>query len=366
MCRAVVPQMVEQGGGAIVNISSINGIRTLPALAGAYGASKLGMVALTREIAIEFAPKGIRCNALLPGMMRTPFVEASLTAAWGGDVEDMWRQRTRLIPIGRQGESWSVAHAALFLASDDARYVTGCGPGGRRRADGRSSERVLIDRPAPADCRIQSVTARARLSYEDVVRNSKQVYWLQILETRTQSRRRPWIHPVDVRLTRRNSSGRAHHRIPGRSGAEAALTRPHAQRHRLVERTLHAVRRRQPPSPGARYRIRRTSPASRPWFIDTSTSSVGMSSPSSTLSRAENSGLCVKPIPNRFLQCPMSLHRFARTHGPIVHVPRREAGPLGGGEGTCDRERRRARSRSRTLLRRDRGCAREWLRRTRG
>ena len=125
MCRAVVPQMLDQGGGAIVNISSINGIRTLPALSGAYGASKLGMVALTREIAIEFAAKGIRCNAVLPGMMRTPFVEVSLTKAWGGDVDDMMRQRDAMIPLGRQGESWDVAHAALFLASDDARYVTG-------------------------------------------------------------------------------------------------------------------------------------------------------------------------------------------------------------------------------------------------
>ena len=125
MCRAVVPQMVDQGGGAIVNISSINGIRTLPALSGAYGASKLGMVSLTREIAMEFAPKGIRCNAVLPGMMRTPFVEASLTEAWGGDVEDMMRQRDAMIPIGKQGESWDVARAALFLASDEARYITG-------------------------------------------------------------------------------------------------------------------------------------------------------------------------------------------------------------------------------------------------
>ena len=123
MCRAAVPQMIDQGGGSIVNISSINGIRTLPALSGAYGASKLGMVALTREIAIEFASQGIRCNAILPGMMRTPFVEASL--AWGGDVEEMMKSRDAMIPIGKQGESWDVAHAALFLASDDAKYVTG-------------------------------------------------------------------------------------------------------------------------------------------------------------------------------------------------------------------------------------------------
>ena len=125
MCRAVVPQMIEQGGGSIVNISSINGIRTLPALSGPYGASKLGMVALTREIAIEFAGQGIRCNAILPGMMRTPFVEASLTQAWGGDVEEMMKLRDAMIPIGKQGESWDVAHAALFLTSDDAKYVTG-------------------------------------------------------------------------------------------------------------------------------------------------------------------------------------------------------------------------------------------------
>ena len=125
MCRAVLPHMVDQGRGSIVNISSINGIRTLPALSGAYGASKLGMVALTREIAVEFAPMGVRCNAVLPGMMRTPFVEASLTEAWGGDVDEMMRRRDAMIPMGRQGESWDCAHAALFLASDEARYVTG-------------------------------------------------------------------------------------------------------------------------------------------------------------------------------------------------------------------------------------------------
>ena len=58
-------------------------------------------------------------------MMRTPFVEASLTSAWGGDVEEMMGLRDAMIPIGKQGESWDVAHAALFLASDEAKYVTG-------------------------------------------------------------------------------------------------------------------------------------------------------------------------------------------------------------------------------------------------
>ena len=125
MCRAAVPHMEARGAGSIVNISSINGIRTLPALSGVYGASKMGMVALTREIAVEYAGKGIRANAVLPGLMRTPFVEASLTQAWGGDVEEMMQMRDAMIPIGRQGESWDVAHAALFLASDEAKYITG-------------------------------------------------------------------------------------------------------------------------------------------------------------------------------------------------------------------------------------------------
>ena len=124
-CKYVLPHMSEQGRGSIVNISSINGIRTLPALSGAYGASKAGMVALTREIAVEYAPRNVRANAILPGMMRTPFVEASLTSAWGGDVEEMMERRDAMIPIGKQGESWDVAHAALFLASDESKYVTG-------------------------------------------------------------------------------------------------------------------------------------------------------------------------------------------------------------------------------------------------
>ena len=124
-CKHALPHMANAGSGSIVNISSINGIRTLPALSGAYGASKAGMIALTREIAVEYAAKGVRANAILPGMMRTPFVEASLTQAWGGDIEEMMGLRDAMVPTGKQGEPWDVAHAALFLASDEAKYVTG-------------------------------------------------------------------------------------------------------------------------------------------------------------------------------------------------------------------------------------------------
>ncbi len=125
MCKFALPHMEKQGGGAIVNISSINAITSLPALAAPYGASKAGMIALTREIAVEYASKGVRANAILPGMMNTPFIVAALTEAWGGDVGEMIRRRDALCPTGKQGESWDVAHAALFLASDESKYVTG-------------------------------------------------------------------------------------------------------------------------------------------------------------------------------------------------------------------------------------------------
>jgi len=125
MCKFVIPHMEKQGGGAIVNISSINAVRTLPALSLAYAASKAGAIALTREIAVEYAAKGIRVNAILPGMMKTPFVIAALTEAWGGDIDEMMRKRDAMCPTGKQGESWDVASLALFLASDEARYITG-------------------------------------------------------------------------------------------------------------------------------------------------------------------------------------------------------------------------------------------------
>ena len=125
MAKAVVPHMERQGAGAIVNISSINAIRTLPALSLPYAVSKAGVIAFTRDVAVEYAAKGIRVNAVLPGMMATPFVVAALTDAYGGDVEAMMQRRDSLCPTGKQGEGWDVAHLALFLASDEARYITG-------------------------------------------------------------------------------------------------------------------------------------------------------------------------------------------------------------------------------------------------
>lgn len=125
LCKSVVPHMLKQGGGAIVNIASINAIRTLPTLSPAYAVSKAGVLALTRDIAVEYASRHIRANAILPGMMNTPFVVAQLTEAYGGDIQKMTEYRDSKCPTGKQGESWDVAYLALFLASDEAKYITG-------------------------------------------------------------------------------------------------------------------------------------------------------------------------------------------------------------------------------------------------
>jgi NAD(P)-dependent dehydrogenase (short-subunit alcohol dehydrogenase family) len=124
-CKHVLPHMERQGSGVIVNIASINAIRSLPAIAIAYAASKAGVIALTREIAVQYAARGIRANAILPGLMDTPMVKAQLVGAYGGEVDGMLRQRAALCPTGAQGDAWDTARAALFLASDEARYISG-------------------------------------------------------------------------------------------------------------------------------------------------------------------------------------------------------------------------------------------------
>ncbi len=125
-CKYVLPHMEKQGSGVIINISSLNAIRAQPAPAVAYACSKAGVIALTREVALQYAAKGIRCNAILPGLMKTPMVEFYNPDAYGdGDVELMWRRRDAMCPTGKQGESWDVAYAALFLASDESKYITG-------------------------------------------------------------------------------------------------------------------------------------------------------------------------------------------------------------------------------------------------
>jgi NAD(P)-dependent dehydrogenase (short-subunit alcohol dehydrogenase family) len=125
-CKHVLPLMEAQGAGAIVNIASTSGLRWTGAAQVAYAATKAGIIQMTRSIAVQYAPKGIRANSVVPGQLHTPMVEARLAKQrTGGDVDSLLRQRQARIPLGFMGDGMDTANAALFLASDEARFITG-------------------------------------------------------------------------------------------------------------------------------------------------------------------------------------------------------------------------------------------------
>ena len=124
--REGVRQMLAQSppGGAIINMSSVAALigieRRLP-----YCASKGAVLALTRSIAIDFVTQGIRCNAICPGTVQTPFVEGYLARNFAGHEDEVRQQLHARQPIGRMGQPGEIASAALYLASDEAAFVTG-------------------------------------------------------------------------------------------------------------------------------------------------------------------------------------------------------------------------------------------------
>jgi NAD(P)-dependent dehydrogenase (short-subunit alcohol dehydrogenase family) len=123
-CKHVLPVMKEQGGGAIVNISSIAAVARTHMTA--YKASKAAVNSLTEVIAQSQARYGIRCNGIMPGLMDTPMAIEGRAARESLSREEIRTQRQDMVPLqGRTGTGWDVAHAALFLASDDAGYITG-------------------------------------------------------------------------------------------------------------------------------------------------------------------------------------------------------------------------------------------------
>jgi NAD(P)-dependent dehydrogenase (short-subunit alcohol dehydrogenase family) len=125
-CKFVLPVMASQRSGAIVNVSSTSGIRWTGSAQVAYAAAKAAVIQLSRVVAVQYAERGIRVNTVIPGQLHTPMVEARLAGQRaGGDVAALLAERQRRIPIGFMGDGRDTAQAALFLASDDARFVTG-------------------------------------------------------------------------------------------------------------------------------------------------------------------------------------------------------------------------------------------------
>lgn len=135
-CRAVIPVMREQQSGVITNISSIASIAANHIAA--YRMSKAAIDALTKNLAVTNAKHGIRVNAILPGLIDTPLGVDSAARAMGIDRDVLAARRAASVPMGHQGSAWDVANAAVFLASDEAAFITGvCLP-----VDGGQSARV--------------------------------------------------------------------------------------------------------------------------------------------------------------------------------------------------------------------------------
>jgi NAD(P)-dependent dehydrogenase (short-subunit alcohol dehydrogenase family) len=118
-CKHGIPKLLAAGGGSVVNMGSVSGLIGSATSQIGYAATKGGVIALSRDIAVEFARRGIRCNALCPGPVETP-----LALQLYGD-EAAWQRRAVHIPVGRLGKAEEVAEAALFLASDESSFVTG-------------------------------------------------------------------------------------------------------------------------------------------------------------------------------------------------------------------------------------------------
>lgn len=126
ICKQVLPIMIQQKGGVITNISSVGSLRVRSAELIGYNVTKAGLNHLTRTLAVGYAKQGIRANAILPGLMNTPMIyQVRELVEQFENEEAMIRARDAQTPTGKMGTAWDVAHAAVFLASDEAQYING-------------------------------------------------------------------------------------------------------------------------------------------------------------------------------------------------------------------------------------------------
>ncbi len=127
LMKAAIPHMINAGGGSIVNIASLGGLRCLPGMP-AYCASKAGLIMLTQQVALDFGPSRIRCNVVCPGGTRTEMLEKSLSPLakiLGTDLDGVFRHVSSMVPLRRTANPDEIAGICSFLASDDSSYTTG-------------------------------------------------------------------------------------------------------------------------------------------------------------------------------------------------------------------------------------------------
>ncbi|CAI4212096.1 unnamed protein product [Parascedosporium putredinis] len=124
-CHFILPLMEEQGHGVVVNIASIAGLRYIGKPQVAYAATKAAVIQFTKATAVIYAPKNIRLNVVVPGLMHTPLVGMLADKYAGGDLSGFIAKRNKAVPMGKMGDSFDVAMTAVFLASQQSRYITG-------------------------------------------------------------------------------------------------------------------------------------------------------------------------------------------------------------------------------------------------
>jgi meso-butanediol dehydrogenase/(S,S)-butanediol dehydrogenase/diacetyl reductase len=127
LMKVSIPRMIEAGGGSIINIASLGGLRCLPGMP-AYCASKAGLIMLTKQVALDFGPDKIRCNAVCPGGTRTEMLETSLSPlaeALGTDLDGVFASISSMVPLRRTAAPGEIAGLCSYLASDDSTFMTG-------------------------------------------------------------------------------------------------------------------------------------------------------------------------------------------------------------------------------------------------
>lgn len=127
LMKAAIPHMIEAGGGSIINIASLGGLRCLPGMP-AYCSSKAGLIMLTKQVALDFGPSKIRCNVVCPGGTRTEMLENSLSPfkeVLGTDIDGVFERISSMVPLRRTADPSEITGICTYLASDDSTFMTG-------------------------------------------------------------------------------------------------------------------------------------------------------------------------------------------------------------------------------------------------